>query len=501
MKKMLVDSREPEESRIAVMENGRLDEIYIERVGRPTAVGNIYKGRVVNIEPGIQAAFVDIGMVLKGFLHVSDVVAGALHGPGDGGPKRGSRKRTIQSLLRKGAELVVQVTKDPMGKKGPALTTQVSLPGRYLVLMPFLPKHGVSRKIEDEKERKRLKETLASLSPPQTFGFIVRTAGKQRRKADLQRDLKYLVRVWKAVAKRADDVQSPAVLYQETDLMVRTIRDFFTPDVQSVLVDTPEGFRRAQDFFRIAMPRHADRVKLYDGDEPIFQRFKVEPELAKVFDPRVTLPSGGTLVIEPTEAMVTIDVNSGRFTGAKNTEEMALKINQEAAREVARQLMLRDLGGLIVVDFIDMRQETNLRQVEKTFREALRNDRARSHVLRMSKFCLMEMTRQRLRPSLPMIQYDRCAACGGTGVRLNVESLSARILRRVRFAFQNEAVHRVEVHASEEMAMFLLNEKRARLAELESLNGKDVLVLPVGGGLEAFEILAFDEGGKVVKGV
>ncbi|MHC4779132.1 MAG: Rne/Rng family ribonuclease, partial [Planctomycetota bacterium] len=480
MKRMLVDSREPEESRIAVMENGRLEEIHIERAGRPTYVGNIYKGRVVNIEQGIQAAFVDIGMPLKGFLHASDIVPGATGSSSEKvSEKKGSRKkRTIQSLLKKGTELLVQVTKDPMGKKGPGLTTQLSLPGRYLVLMPFLPKHGVSRKIEEEKERKRLKEILASLSPPEQFGFIVRTAGKERRKSDLQRDLRYIVRVWNSVEKRKGEVQSPAVLYQETDLMVRTIRDFFAPDIENVLVDTPEGFERAKEFFRIAMPRHAHRVKLYEGSEPIFQRYKVEPELAKVFDRQVSLPSGGTIVIDPTEAMVAIDVNSSKYTKAKNTEDMALKINQEAACEVSRQLMLRDLGGLIVIDFIDMRQDKNRRQVEKIFREALRGDRARIHVLRMSKFCLVEMTRQRLRPSLPMTQYDRCAICAGTGVRLNVESLSARILRRVRFALHRETVQRVEVHASDEISVFLLNQKRARLSELESVTGKDVAVLP-----------------------
>jgi ribonuclease E len=498
---MLVDQREPEESRVAVMENGRLEEIYVERAGRPTLVGNIYKGKVVNTEQGIQAAFVEIGHPLKGFLHVSDVVPRALRGPGEKAVKSGDgKKRTIRSLLSRGREILVQVTKDTVGKKGPALSMQIGLPGRYLVLMPHLPKHGVSRKIDDEPERKRLKEVLASLSPPDDLGFIIRTAGKERRKTDLQRDMKYLMRVWAAVLKRATETEPPALLYQETDLMVRTIRDIFTPDVDAVLVDTEEGYRKARDFFRIAMPRHVDRVQRYKGEEPIFQRYKVEPELAKVFDPRVALPSGGSIVIEPTEAMVTIDVNSGRFTDAKNTEQMALKINLEAAREIARQLQLRDIGGLIVVDFIDLKQEKNRREVERAFREALKNDRARLRMLRLSKFCLVEMTRQRLRPSLDMTHYDRCEACSGTGLRINPESLAARILRRVRFALRREAVHRVEVRAHRDIALFLLNEKRARLSDMESGCGKGVEIFPRDGRLEDFEVLALTETGKLVKG-
>jgi ribonuclease E len=497
---MLIDLREQEEKRIAVMNDGRLEEIYVERAGRPTFVGNIYKGRVVNIEPGIQAAFIDIGIPLKGFLHVSDIVPAALRKKGGSASKKqGGKKRTIQNLLHKGTEILVQVTKDGIGKKGPALTMQVSLPGRYLVLMPFLLRHGVSRKIEDEAERKRLKETLASLSPSPKVGFIIRTAGKERRKTDLQRDLKYLMRVWAAVESRMTGSQGPTVLYQETDMVVRTIRDFFTPDVDAVLIDTEEGFRRARDFFRIAMPRYASRVKHYDQEEPIFQRHNVEPELVKAFNHQVSLKSGGSIVIDTTEAMVTIDVNSGRFTKADNTEDMALKINLEAAREIAHQVRLRDLGGLIVVDFIDMRQEKNRRQVERAFREALRRDRARIRVLRMSKFCLVEMTRQRIRPSLSMTTYDRCPACEGTGRRMNPESLGARILRQVRFALQKEKVTAVEVHAYKDITFFLLNEKRSRLAALENQLGKEIRVLTHEEQPEAFEVIALGEGGKIVK--
>ncbi len=499
MKRMLVNLQESDECRIAVMDNGRLEEVYVERAGRPTLGGNIYKGRVVNIEPSIQAAFVDIGHQLKGFLHVSDVVEGALRRFGKKPPKSGNR-RAIQSVLRRGMEIPVQVSKDGIGKKGPALTTQISLPGRHLVLMPFLPKHGVSRKIVDDKERKRLKEILLSLDPPKDIGFIVRTAGKGRRKTDLQRDMKYVQRIWNDVEKRAKAEQAPALLYQETSLVVRTIRDIFTPDIARILVDTQEGYREAREFVRVAMPRHVHRVQQYDGEEPLFQRFRAESEMAKIFDRRVPLPSGGSIVIDTTEAMVTIDVNSGRFTKADDTEEMALKINLEAAEQIARQLVLRDLGGLIVVDFIDMRLDKNRRQVEKIFRQALKTDRARLRMLRMSAFCLVEMTRQRLRPSLSLTHYDRCPVCQGTGMRLNPESLGARILRQVRSAARRESVHKVEVRAHRDIALFLLNDKRDILADMEDQLGKSVEVYPVDGPPESFEIQARRENGNLVKG-
>lgn len=500
MKRMLVDLREPAESRVAVMNGGALEEIYIERAGRPTLVGNVYKGKVVNIEPGIQAAFVEIGQQIKGFLHASDVARPALQGWAGGEPSPDApRKKAIQSLLRKGMEIPVQVTKDGVGKKGPALTTQISLPGRYLVLMPFLPKHGVSRKIEDDEERARLKELLISLAPPEDLGFIVRTAGRERRKSDLQGDLKYLLRLWEALGERMKDVPAPALLYQETDLLVRTIRDVFTSDVEAVLVDTEEGACRAREFFRVAMPRYVTRVHQYDHGEPIFQRYGAEGELAKIFERRVPLSTGGSIILEPTEAMVTVDVNSGRFTEGKDAEQTALKTNLEAAREIARQLRLRDLGGLIVVDFIDMRQEKNRREVEKAFRDALKADRARLTVLRMSRFCLVEMTRQRLRSSLSITHYDRCALCHGTGFRLNAETLAARVLRKVRFAAHAQGVVAVEVRAHPDVALHLLNQNRPVLADVETSSGREIRVVPAEVDLEAFEVLPLGDRGKVLR--
>jgi ribonuclease E len=330
-------------------------------------------------------------------------------------------------------------------------------------------------------------------------GWIVRTAGEGRRKADLQRDLRYLLRVWESVEKGRREATAPGPLYLETELVVRTMRDLFTPEIETVWVDTPEAFRKARDFFRLAMPRYEPRVKLYEEPLPLFERFQAESELAKVVDPRVPLPSGGSVVIDPTEALVAIDVNSGHITGAPDAEETAFRVNQEAAREIARQIRTRDLGGLIVVDFIDMAQEKHRREVERILRESLRSDRARLTMLRMSRFCLVEITRQRMRPTLSSVQTDKCAACSGTGRLVNLETLAVRILRQVRFHLPREAVHRVEVRAHRDAALFLLNEKRARLAEIEQGAGKKVSVLPREGRLEEFEILAFGEGGRPVR--
>jgi ribonuclease E len=393
----------------------------------------------------------------------------------------------------------VQVTKESLGKKGPALSCQISLPGRYLVLMPFLAKRGVSRKIEDEAERKRLKDLLEALPSPAGLGLIVRTAGAERRKTDLLRDLRYLLRVWGAVERDRRRAKAPSPLYLETELVVRTMRDLFTPEIETVWVDTPEAVRKAREFFRLAMPRYESRVKLYDEPEPIFQKFQVERELARVVDPRVPLESGGGIVIDQTEAMVAIDVNSGRFTDAPDAEETAFRINREAAAEIARQIRVRDLGGLIVVDFIDMRLEKHRREVERVFRESLRRDRARLSVLRMSRFCLVEITRQRMRPALASVQTDACPSCGGTGRLVNRDTLAVRILRQLRFHLPKEHVLRAEVHAHRDAAFFLLNEKRSRLLEIEQEAGKRVSVLPREGRFEDFEIRAFGEGDRPVR--
>jgi ribonuclease E len=301
------------------------------------------------------------------------------------------------------------------------------------------------------------------------------------------------------VEERRREAKAPVPLYLETELVVRTMRDLFTPEIEAVWVDTPEAFRKAREFFRLAMPRYESRVSLYEEPEPVFQRFQVERELAKVFEPRVPLESGGSVVIDQTEAMVAIDVNSGRFTDAPDAEATATRINLEAAREIARQIRMRDLGGLVVVDFIDMIQEKNRRDVERVFREALRGDRSRLTVLRMSRFCLVELTRQRMRPALASVHFDRCPACRGTGRLINPDTLAVRILRQIRFHLGKEAVLRAEILAHRDVALFLLNEKRGRLSEIEQEAGKRVSVLPRDGRFEEFEIRALGEGDRPVR--
>jgi ribonuclease E len=505
-REMLINVAEGEECRIAVVEKGALEELYIERASLAGHVGSIYKGRVVNIEPGIQAAFVDFGIGKNGFLHISDLHPRYFSKTKEedieliGRRKALKERPPIQSCLRKGQELVVQVTKEGIKTKGPTLTTYLALPGRYLVMMPWMNRLGVSHKIEDEEERRRLRELFENIKLPKGMGFIIRTAGQGCSKKDIQNDLAYLSRLWNVIEKRLETEIAPVELYQESDLVIRTLRDVVTSRISKIICDSEPVAKQVKDFLYIAMPRLKNRVTYYDGDMPLFHRYDIEKEISKIQSHRVELPSGGSIVLDQTEAIVAIDVNSGRSRVHPSAEQTAYKINLEAAVEVARQLRLRDLGGLIVCDFIDMREEKHRREVEKNFRNALRSDRARSRILKMSRFGIIEMTRQRMRPSLESSTYFACPNCDGRGIIKSHESLSLEIMRMCNAAAAQKDIKKIEISVSPAAAGFLLNAKRMSIANIEQLSGKTIVVNadPACTG-ERYKLVCYNERGSVVK--
>lgn len=502
-KEMLINVLQPEESRIAIVEDGVLEELYVERTSAENFVGNIYKGRVVNIEPSIQAAFVDFGVGRNGFLHVSDVeyqYYKHLTKNGDDGDngedqddapsQRGSRrpprhlnernvrnKPPIQRIFQRGSEVLVQVIKEGIGNKGPTLSTYISIPGRYLVLMPGLQRVGVSRKIDDDKVRRRLRQTMKNIQPPSGLGYIIRTAGVDREEDDLRRDLNYLLRLWETIVGRLKRSSAPTDVYEESDMITRTIRDIYNGEIDSVIIDEENAFRRAREFMKIVMPRQAGRVHLYEGPEPLFNKYDIEDEIERIQDRHVPLPGGGSLVIDQTEALVAIDVNSGSFRADNDAETSAYQMNLRAAEAIARQIRLRDLGGVIVNDFIDMREERHRRGVERALRDAVRRDRARTRVLRISPFGLIEMTRQRIRPSLRRSIYENCPACNGVGQVKTAESLSIEVMRLVLAATGQDAVSRIVIEVHDRVGNFLNNRKRKELTRIEDENDMIVSIV------------------------
>ncbi|MEX0718690.1 MAG: Rne/Rng family ribonuclease [Planctomycetaceae bacterium] len=509
-KEMLVNVLQPEESRIAIVEDGVLEELYVERNSLDNFVGNIYKGKVVNIEPSIQAAFVDFGVGRNGFLHVSDVEYQYYKhlapenggdeggddedddgdgdfgedlengGGGNGGngpraprPRRRVNERSvrnkppIQEILQRGSEVLVQVIKEGLGTKGPTLSTYISIPGRYLVLMPALHRVGVSRKIADDTTRRQLRSMMRELSPPEGLGFIVRTAGVDRTKDDLQRDLDYLARLWRTIVRRLKKSEGPFGIYEESDMIIRTIRDIYTAEIDAVWIDQPEMYEKAREFMKAVLPRHVNRIQLYEGREPLFHKYDIENEITRIQNRHVPLKGGGSIVIDQTEALVAIDVNSGNFRADDNAEETAYQVNLRAAEEIARQIRLRDLGGVIVNDFIDMREDRHRRAVERRLREAVERDRARTKVLRISPFGLIEMTRQRIRPSLRRSVYEDCPACGGVGQVKTAESLAIEVMRLLMTAASNDQVKRIDLEVHDRVASYLNNRKRKDITELE----------------------------------
>jgi len=601
-KEMLINASQAEECRIAVLEDGRLEELYVERASQDNFAGNIYLGKIVNMEPSIQAAFVNFGVGRNGFLHISDVepayyVQGGYdpdaeefstrtsndrksrggrstkrrdhrspqaaefddaleadprdidprdldprdldprdldpqdrdprdsdpRGPGaddidprdidprdsgsedsesrrhrgrkqgrrptesrtdrrrgrQPGKQRGQRAYTdrprfkppIQEIFQRGDSVLVQVIKEGIGTKGPTLSTYISIPGRYLVLMPALGRIGVSRKIEDEAERRRLKGILREMNPPKGLGFIVRTAGQGRSRKDLSRDMAYLLRLWKAIVRRVNNEESPTSIYEESDMIIRTIRDIVTSDVDAIIVDRQEAYERCKEFLKLVMPRHSNRLSFYEGKDPLFHKYNLEEAIAQIHRREVALPEGGSIVIDQTEALVAIDVNSGNFRVDDSAEETAYRLNLAAANEITRQLRLRDLGGVIVNDFIDMRREKHRRGVERAMRDALKRDRARTKILRTSPFGLIEMTRQRIRPSLKRSVYTDCPCCSSRGVVKTDESMALDVMRLLMLAAQQPKIREVLVSVHEQVASFLNNQKRKELAQFEEEGG------------------------------
>ena len=526
---MLVNVRQPEECRIAVIENGVLEELYVERATQENWAGNIYKGTIVNLEPSIQAAFVDFGVGRNGFLHVSDVEACYFQQvpgweerehkeqakwvereernglrrssvPDDGYYSNRPRfKPPIQEVFQRGDEVLVQVIKEGLGHKGPTLSTYISIPGRYLVLMPSLGRVGVSRKIEDETVRRKIRDMMKELCPPKGLGFIVRTAGADRTQKELSRDLAYLMRLWKVIVRRIKKMPAPIDIYEESDMIIRTIRDIFTSEIDSIVIDEPGAFERAKEFMQLVMPRYVNRIRHYDGKEPIFHKFGMDKEIARINHRRVPLKGGGSLVIDQTEALVAIDVNSGSFRSEDSAEETAFQMNLIAAQEIARQIRLRDLGGVIVNDFIDMKKESHRRQVERTLRDAIKRDRAKTKILRTSPFGLIEMTRQRVRPSLKRSIYQECPCCHGGGVVKSPESMSLDVFRSLVLASQQPNISKIRVTLAEEVVEYLNNRKRLELANIER-DGNVNIIITGKGDLwpEHLEIECFDAEGKAV---
>src|SRR3954471_22361576 len=480
-KEMLINVSEGEECRIALLDGEKLEELYMERTSSTSHVGNIYKGRVTNVEPSIQAAFVDFGLGRNGFLHISDLMPSYFGHKGEDyteavGRKMARRDRPpIQRCLRRGDDITVQIIKEGIGTKGPTLTTYLSIPGRILVMMPGMSRFGISRKIEDDEERRRLRQILDSLKPIDEVGFIIRTAGVGKTKTEIQRDLTYLTRLWQNMQKKLKE-PAPVELYTEGDLVTRTVRDVFSADVERIVVDNKDVTKRIKEFFKIAMPRTKNKVELYEGPVPLFYQAGIETEIEKMYSRHVPLPSGGSLVIDSTEAIVAIDVNSGKFRDHADAETTAFKTDIEAADEIARQLKLRDLGGVIICDFIDLRYERHRRELEERLHDNLKKDRAKTKVLRMSQFGIIEMTRQRMRPSLKRSIYFDCPHCKGAGLVKTPESMSLDVMRRLAIAASDLKVARIELAVCPDVAFYLLNKKRRSIGRLEEEFKKRVVI-------------------------
>lgn len=475
MKRMLFNATHPEELRLAVVDGQKLLDLDIESTSYQQKKGNIYKGRVTRVEPSLEAAFVDYGTERQGFLPLKEISRIYFSGVPENTPIGQVR---IKDVIREGQEFIVQVDKEERGSKGAALTTFISLAGRYLVLMPNNPKGGgISRRIEGE-ERAELREAMAQLQVPDDCALIARTAGIGKSAEELQWDLDYLIHLWDAISKAAAERAAPFLIYQESNLMVRAVRDYLHSDVGDVLVDSNEVFDRIKKFMQQVSPQNLSKLKLYRDEIPLFSRFQIEHQIDSVFSHEVQLESGGALVFDRTEALVTIDVNSARATKGADIEETALNTNLEAASEIARQLRLRDIGGLIVIDFIDMTPVRNQRAVEGRLVEALRSDRARVQVGRISRFGLLEMSRQRLRPSLGESSSMACPRCGGSGHIRSIQSSALSVLRRVQEEALKENTAAVHVHLPVETATYLLNEKRFEISGIESRVGTPIVIVP-----------------------
>lgn len=475
MRKDIIINSTPNEIRVAILEDGEVVELLIERADARRIVGNLYKGKVTSVKPGLQAAFIDIGLEKAGFLHASDVVHGGTgdddddDSDGGGGNDRrrgrGEPVPDIATQLRVGDDIVVQVTKEPISTKGPRLTADLSLPGRYLVMMPKGRHIGVSRKIADRRERVRLKQHLQQ-NRPDKGAFIIRTAAEGADEDAIRTDVNYLSGLTQQIREKAKEVVAPGLVHEDVGLVVGLIRDIFKEDVEELIIDDVEDQRRLLGYAKVFAPDLEKRIRLYSGDLPIFDHYDIEPEIKKSLDKRVWMKKGGYLIIEPTEALVSVDVNTGRFTGKRNQEDTIFQTNLLAAGEVARQLRLRDFGGIIVIDFIDMESEANKRRVLAELRTHLKRDRARTKVFQVSGLGLIEMSRQRVRPSLLSQLSDPCPYCTGTGKVLSLETMSNRIERLVHRIAIVTKERRLQIQANPMLALYLLEEHPEQFREM-----------------------------------
>ena len=472
MKRMLINATHTEELRVALVDGQKLYDLDIEASSREQKKANIYKGKITRIEPSLEAAFVDFGAERHGFLPLKEISKQYFKS------SAGKGRVNIKDALKEGQELIVQVDKEERGNKGAALTTFISLAGRYLVLMPNNPRAGgISRRIEGD-ERTQLKEAISGLNTPDNMGVIVRTAGVGRSTEELQWDLDYLLQFWDSIASAAESRSAPFLIYQESNLIIRAIRDYLRQDIGEVLVDAPLVFEDVLNFVRSVMPAYESKIKLYQDEIPLFSRYQIEAQIETAFQREVKLPSGGSVVIDPTEALVSIDINSARATKGGDIEETALQTNLEAAEEIARQLRLRDIGGLIVIDFIDMGPPKNQREVENRMRRALELDRARVQVGKISRFGLLEMSRQRLRPSLGETRSEVCPRCSGQGTIRDIESLALSIMRLIYEEASKEKTGQVQTIVPVPVATFLLNEKRKQIVDIEHKQSVSVVIVP-----------------------
>jgi ribonuclease G len=502
-----------QEARVALLENDALVEIHIERAQQRSIAGNIYKGRVARVLPGMQAAFVEIGLEKAGFIHASDLFGGPLpaglfgedvhddaspedtleeehdedeHGAGNGVAQKivarhRRRERSephipLEERLKKNQEILVQVTKEPIGTKGCRLTSHISLPGRHLVYTPTVSHIGVSRRIADGKERKRLRDIVQELRPPEN-GFIVRTACEGLTKKEMHEDMRFLLKLWGGITKKAESTSAPTLLHDDMDVILRIIRDLFTADIHEVIIDSAQDYERAKEFVATFLPRLSGRIKLHDRPEPIFDHYNIEPQITKALDRRVYLKSGGHLVIDHTEALTAIDVNTGRFVGKKDQEETMLQTNLEAAKAVVEQLRLRNIGGLIIIDFIDMERAANRNKVTEALREALKKDKTRSSMRKISELGLVQMTRKRTRESLLRQLCDPCPYCEGKGYLRSVPTVASDILRQLRKeAWRHPSAPHLIVRAHPEVVTFLYDEEGDRLDEAEHFLRKRIFL-------------------------
>ena len=474
MNKKIIINADAYETRIAILEDGDLAELLVERADQRRHVGDIYKARVNAVLPGMQSAFVDMGLPKTGFLHASDLAENLseledlsdVEENGDRGRRRRAPVPKIEDHLKKGQEVLVQITKESIGTKGPRVTQQVSLPGRFCVLMPGVDHIGVSRRIEDRGERQRIKAIIHDLKP-KGVGLIARTAGEGKGDPDFAADVKHLTRLWQKIDRKASSVRAPALVHRELEMTAGLIRDLFTDDIEEVVIDDKESYTEIQNYLKAVSPELRDRVKLYKEREPIFDFYAIEPQIEKTFERKVWLKKGGYICIDHAEALVAIDVNTGRFTGKKNQEETIFRTNMEAAKEVARQLRLRDIGGIIVVDFIDMESEGNKRSVLDELRAELSKDRARTKAFAVSDLGLIEMTRQRERSSLLHYYTEDCPTCGGLGKVPSLETMLVKLERAMRRVAAMGGEKRLTVKVAPEVALYFVEQEARRFNELE----------------------------------